>query len=148
MATKKSVVKKKATRKTSRRKAATKKVGITGDAVAVFAALRAVLAKHEKSLVVKDYEPGRYYLNTTKPNPRNQAEMFFGAVVVMKRSVSFHLMPVYAFPDMLKQATPELRKRMQGKSCFHFKTVEPALFRELDALTREGLERFKAAGLA
>jgi hypothetical protein len=27
-------------------------------------------------------------------------------------------MPVYAWPDLLEDASPELRKRMQGKSCF------------------------------
>jgi hypothetical protein len=52
-------------------------------------------------------------------------------------------MPVYMFPDMLKDISPELKKRMQGKSCFNFKKVEPDLFKELTDLTHKGVERFK-----
>lgn len=32
---------------------------------------------------------------------------------------------------------------MQGKSCFNFKTIDPALFRELATLTKKGYARFK-----
>jgi hypothetical protein len=47
------------------------------------------------------------------------------------------------YPDLLKDISPELKKRMQGKSCFNFKKVEPALFAELAELTRKGAEKFK-----
>jgi hypothetical protein len=33
---------------------------------------------------------------------------------------------------------------MQGKSCFNFKTADPALFAELGALLDAGVERFRA----
>ena len=52
-------------------------------------------------------------------------------------------MPVYMYPDLLKNISPELKKRMQGKSCFNFKKLEPALFAELAELTRKGAEKFK-----
>ena len=54
-------------------------------------------------------------------------------------------MPVYVFPDLLKDISPELRKHMQGKSCFNFKKVEPDLFEELSELTRKGIERFRTS---
>jgi len=50
-------------------------------------------------------------------------------------------------PELLKKVSPELKQRMQGKSCFNFRTVEPVLFKELTALTKQGLERFKKEGL-
>jgi hypothetical protein len=52
-------------------------------------------------------------------------------------------MPVYMYPELLTDISPELRKRMQGKSCFNFKKVEPGLFEELKDLTRKGVEKFK-----
>ena len=52
-------------------------------------------------------------------------------------------MAVYAFPDLLDGLSPELRKRMQGKSCFNFKAVDDKLFRELAKLTDKGYRRFK-----
>jgi hypothetical protein len=47
------------------------------------------------------------------------------------------------YPELLTDISPELRKRMQGKSCFNFKKVEPGLFEELKDLTRKGVEKFK-----
>jgi len=50
-------------------------------------------------------------------------------------------MPVYMYPDLIKTISPELKKRMQGKSCFNFKKVEKPLFDELNELTKQGFER-------
>jgi light-regulated signal transduction histidine kinase (bacteriophytochrome) len=48
--------------------------------------------------------------------------------------MSFHLMPIYICPVLIKSISPALKKRMQGKTCFNFKTEpEPEL---IDALTR------------
>ncbi|MCK6584353.1 MAG: DUF1801 domain-containing protein [Anaerolineales bacterium] len=73
-------------------------------------------------------------------------ELFIASAHVRKNYVSFYLMPVYMYPELLKDISPELRKRMQGKSCFNFKKVEPELFEELVALTRQGYERFEKEG--
>jgi hypothetical protein len=51
-------------------------------------------------------------------------------------------MTVYAYPDMVDGMSLELRKRMQGKSCFNFSRVDEALFAELADLTARGFERF------
>jgi hypothetical protein len=45
------------------------------------------------------------------------------------------------YPELLNDISPELKKHMQGKSCFNFKKVEPALFRELEVLTHKGAEK-------
>ncbi|NTU62349.1 MAG: hypothetical protein HGB05_02865 [Chloroflexi bacterium] len=82
------------------------------------------------------------------PTPRSQGrEVWFGAVQIKKNYVSYHLMAVYAFPDLLDGVSPELKKRMQGKSCFNFKTVDKALLKELGTLTKKGYQRFKKEGL-
>ncbi len=65
----------------------------------------------------------------------------------MKNYVSFHLFPVYMFPDLLDGISEELKARMQGKSCFNFRAPDAVLFRELAALTKEGLARMKAEKL-
>jgi hypothetical protein len=68
--------------------------------------------------------------------------VFFGAAHVKKNYVSFYLMPVYMFPELLTDVSPELKKHMQGKSCFNFKKVEPDLFKELASLTHKGFDQF------
>ena len=47
------------------------------------------------------------------------------------------------YPELLNDISPALKKRMQGKSCFNFKKVEPELFEELKDLTRKGVDKFK-----
>lgn len=47
------------------------------------------------------------------------------------------------YPGLLDGASPQLKKRMQGKSCFNFKTSDEALFKERDALTQKRVERLK-----
>jgi hypothetical protein len=73
-------------------------------------------------------------------------EVWFGAVRIGKNYVSYHLMPVYACPDLLKEISPALKKRMQGKSCFNFTQVDEKLFKELADLTEQGYKRFKKEG--
>ena len=110
----------------------------------VFEQLRSILKPHEKNLSVTADTPTAYSLNGPYSEKYKQA-LFFGSAQVKKNYVSFYLMPVYMFPELLKEMTPELKKRMQGKSCFNFKRVEPDLFNELAGLTLKGIERFRTA---
>jgi hypothetical protein len=55
-------------------------------------------------------------------------------------------MPVYLKPDLLATASPELKARMQGKSCFNFRASEPTLFNELSALTKSAFASYKEQG--
>ena len=70
-------------------------------------------------------------------------ELFFGSTQLKKNYVSFYLMPVYMYPELLNEISHELKKHMQGKSCFNFKKVEPELFQELADLTKKSYERFQ-----
>ncbi len=109
-----------------------------------YQALRLILKQHEAKLdVVKDLD-SEYTLNsriTEKGKP-----IFFGMVKASKTKVAFHLMPVYCHPDLLETISDDLRKRMQGKSCFNFSKVDKALFAELQLLTNQGFEVFQSDG--
>ena len=48
-------------------------------------------------------------------------------------------MGIYGDPTLLAGMSPELRRRMQGKSCFNFTKVDDALFRELAVLTEQSI---------
>ena len=75
---------------------------------------------------------------------KNKKPLFFGAVRKGKAFVSFHLMPVYGLPELLDGVSPELKKRMQGKSCFNFTSVDDKQLKELSALTKEGYAKFSS----
>jgi hypothetical protein len=63
-----------------------------------------------------------------------------------KGYVSFHLMGFQGNPRLLEACSKELRARMQGTSCFNFKTVDGPLFAELERLTVQSLGGMKKAG--
>jgi hypothetical protein len=114
---------------------------------AVFAALRPVLAKYVKHLAVKSDTAADYSLDTkvVSPFPQHKGHpMWFGAVKLGKAYVSYHLMPLYMNPALEGAIDPALKKRMQGKTCFNFKTVpDEESLAALDRLTGQALEQWR-----
>ena len=118
----------------------------TPDFHAVFAQLEAILKPYEPRLSITAGSSEGYSLDTHQLGP-NKKPMFFGAAVIKKNYVSFHLMPVYVHPELLEGLSNNLRKRMQGKSCFNFKAVDDDTLAELSRLTDRGFEAFRMDGL-
>ena len=56
------------------------------------------------------------------PEGERDPTTWFAGTRLGKRYVSYYLMPVYVEPSLLDGISPELRRRMQGKSCFNFTT--------------------------
>ena len=109
----------------------------------VFAALKSALTGSAKDLEVKSDSPNEYALVSRTPSPFPQHKgqpLDFASVRIGKAHVSFHLMPLYMSPKLKGLISPELKKRMQGKSCFNFKTVPPPeTVAELRRLTEAAL---------
>ena len=103
------------------------------------------MSSQKRDLVLVNDENDNYYLDTAFVM-KSKKPLFFGAVQIKKNYVSYHLMPVYVMPALLDDISPELRKRMHGKSCFNFKSVDDSLFAELADLTISGLASYKDAG--
>lgn len=109
----------------------------------VFAALREILKRHTGTLnVTKDTAKdfcleGGLHPTHTKPMP-------VAWITIGKNYVSFHHMGA-ACPNVLTGISKELKARMQGKACFNFSAVDPALFAELEELTVRGFDAFRNA---
>lgn len=116
------------------------------DFAVVFARLKALLARHASALIVTADSDAGYSLDATGGQGKFRP-LFFGGVQIKKNYVSFYLMPVYVYPDLLAGVSEPLRRRMQGKSCFNFTKLDDALLAELDALTVAGLARYRAEGV-
>src|SRR5215208_5167572 len=112
------------------------------DFLMVFEQLKTILKAYARTFTVKKDTADTYYLDGPY-SEKWKKELFFGSAQIKKNYVSFYLMPVYMYPELLKDISPDLKKHMQGKSCFNFKKVDPALFRELADLTRKGVEKFR-----
>jgi hypothetical protein len=115
------------------------------DLSTIFKELRKIMAPYAGKLTVTREDGQELYVDT-RHIQKNKKPLFFGAVQVKKSYVSFHLMPVYVKPDLLASISPELKARMQGKSCFNFAALEPELFNELASLTKAGYASYKEQG--
>lgn len=100
----------------------------------VFLALKQIMVNNSEGYTVQHDEPGKYYLVTSTLNKAKQP-IWFGGVEIKKNYVSYHLFGVYCQPKMMSQMSEALKKRMQGKACFNFKSIDEPLFQELASLT-------------
>jgi hypothetical protein len=119
---------------------------MASDFAAVFGVLKPVLAEYANRLAVKADTSVEYTLVTksASPFPQHKGQpMYFGSVRLGKAYVSVHLMPLYMSPVLVKAISPALKKRMQGKTCFNFKTEpEPELIAALTRLTEAALQQW------
>ena len=107
----------------------------------VFDELKAIFKPYARKMDIAHDTDTHYWLNT-RFIMKNKQPLAFGGVRLGKNYVSFHLMSVYASPELLRNASPKLKKRMQGKSCFNFTQLDKDLFSELQILTRDGAKKF------
>ena len=116
------------------------------DFALAYAKLRDILIPYHDRLEVTADSKYKFYTQTRSAS-HNGKPLFFAAVVMGKAYVSYHLMPLYWDPALLKGSSSELKKRMQGKSCFNFTEPKPALFRELSRLTAKGFALYRKRNL-
>ena len=112
------------------------------DFVQIFASRKAALAAALKTYRAKLKPTTTVWISW----PKKSAMMPVAWVEIGKGYVSFHLMGVYGCPKLLDGHSKELLARMQGKSCFNFKTVNEPLFAELARLTSASLNGMRKAG--
>ena len=110
----------------------------------IFAQLKQLLQPFAPPLVVDQDEPTAYSLNGPA-SPKYPQGTFVGGVYIKKNYVSYHLMSIYMFPDLLEGISDQLKKRMQGKSCFNFTSLDETLVEELSRLTAAGFQRARQA---
>ena len=109
------------------------------DLAAVHDRLRAILAPYRGRLHVAREGPGGMTLEL--PEYAGRPWGFAAGTRLGKRYVSYYLMGVYGDEGLDASISPELKRRMQGKSCFNFTKIDEALFRELAALTAKSIAR-------
>ena len=113
------------------------------DLAPVFSALRRLLESYRGNLAVQTDKPGNYHLEVPSILHRKKP-LYFAGVKTGKNYVSFHLLYLYFNPAATNAIPPALKKRMQGKACFNFTTVDEDCFAELGRLIADGLKIYKS----
>jgi hypothetical protein len=106
---------------------------------AVFERFKAMLAPYAERMYLSADDAMFFGVDMAPPAERDPSTWFAGTRFG-KRYVSYYLMPVYVRPELLDGISPELRRRMQGKSCFNLSRVDEVLLAELETLTAAGYE--------
>lgn len=106
---------------------------------ALFDRFKAMLEPYAATMHPADERPEMYGLDMAPEGQRDPTTWFAGTRLG-KRYVSYYLMPIYVQPSLLDGISPELRRRMQGKSCFNLTKVDEPLLAELERLTATSYE--------
>lgn len=109
-----------------------------------FLGLRNIFKPYDKKLSVKKDKLGEYMSESKSLRYLGKPMMF--ASITTKSYVSVHLFPIYVFPELLDGISPELKKRMQGMTCWNFKKAEEPLFEELGKVVEASFRRFEKLG--
>ncbi len=63
---------------------------------------------------------------------------YFGSVVPKPKDIRLYYFPIYTHADEFS-ISPELKKCLKGKSCFHIKKLTPDLLKEIELMIQKGV---------
>ena len=127
---------------------------MTPESESIFRSLKSILQKHATDLAVADDTATHFSLEGNVGPATLQAwggkvkrpKIPVAWIEIGRSYVSYHLMGVYGNAALSDGMSRELKARMQGKTCFNFKSDDAMLFEELDQLTGRGIASFRRAG--
>ena len=111
----------------------------------VFDELKTLLSRHSKWFIEREgmvKNKRDYHLILQKQvviDGRQRDELWFASIIQQKDSVGFYFTP----PGVKGKLSPELLKHLDGKSCFHFKALTPALKKDVQAALKIGIEAYR-----
>ena len=99
--------------------------------------LRAILVPYESRL-----ETTSIYGIPTLRKAGAKAHDWFAFVKAEPKHVSFYLLPMVTWPELMADVSPALARRRTGKSMLRFTATDEALFEELEGLVARAFERY------
>jgi hypothetical protein len=103
------------------------------------ARLRSILTPYESRL-----ETASIYGIPTLRRTGATAHQWFAFVKAEARHVSFFLLPMLTYPELMADVSPALLKRRTAKSMLKFTALDEPLFVELEGLVARAYERYIA----
>ncbi len=115
----------------------------------VFDRLKTILKCYQDTLSSKtesDREYDLWSLKDIEVGQKKRHEMNFATIIIQKNYVGFYFMPVYTDPKLLDDLSGELTRLLKGKSCFHIKSLDPAMENHVREALEKGYNLYKAKG--
>jgi hypothetical protein len=118
--------------------------------------VKAILSRYATSFTVREgavKNKRDYHLIVQKPlviDGRKKDELWFASVIQQKHNVGFYFMPLCCCTklqdcriEVKALISPELLKHLDGKCCFHMKSLTPELKKDIDAALKLGFAAYK-----
>ncbi len=120
-----------------------------------FLALKRKLRAYAKKLAVLTDDPHHFELcgerafevtSLKSGKTVKKKNAYFAGIVQQRTYVGFYFMPPYTERGFMEDFSNAMKRRLRGKSCFHFRTAGEVTS-EVDRLLRKGFKLFKDKGM-
>lgn len=104
--------------------------------------LRGLLSKHIPPLQVRKDNASVFEVAGTKEAMQGKqkvAGFYFASIVPKPKDIRLYYFPIYTHVDCFS-ISPELKKCLKGKSCFHIKSLSKSQLSEIDNMIARGVE--------
>jgi hypothetical protein len=118
----------------------------------IFNELKKELKPFEKGFVKARFDiEGKYDLWSEGPNVsvnnKSRNEVAFAALIVQSSYVGFYFMPVYTNTENVRaKLSPALLQLLKGKACFHIRSTDKELLKDVRQAMKVGYEEYKRNG--
>ncbi len=115
------------------------------DLIHIFNRLKKLLKKYENPLKPKFDLDSKYDLWSFKEVEiagRKRKEVYFAGLIIQSNYVGFYFMPIYAETKLQEVFEPELIKLLKGKSCFHIKSLDKKLEKQISQAIKIGYDLY------
>jgi hypothetical protein len=117
--------------------------------VPIFDKLKKILKKYENPLKPKFDLDSKYDLWSFKDLEiagRKRREVYFAGLIIQSNYVGFYFMPIYTDTKLKDVFEKELLSTLKGKSCFHIKSLDSKLEKQIKNALKLGYELYEKKG--
>ena len=120
------------------------------DLTEIRASLREMLTSNLPPLRIRKDEETVLEVCGTKEAMQGKQKVdgyYFASIMPKPKDVRLYYFPIYTHATEFEWVSPELRKCLKGKSCFHIKKMSPELEVEIKKMVDKGIELYVKDGL-
>ena len=107
--------------------------------------LKSLFNRHVPPLQIRKDTSGVFETSGTKQVMQGKQVVdghYYGSVVPKPRDIRLYFFPIYTHPDKF-DLSPELRKCLKGKSCFHIRKLTPEVENEIATMLAQGVKLYQ-----
>ncbi len=111
--------------------------------------LQKLFIPHAPSLQIREHNDANYEVAGTKTVMQGKQKVdghYFASVIPKPKDIRLYFFPIYTHVDAF-ELSPDLKKFLKGKSCFHIKKLTPELEEAIKAMIAKGVELYQKDGL-